>query len=859
MTKDFFDTPIEFLKGVGPQRSELLKKELGIRTFGDLQQHFPFRYVDRTRFYKIKDIHAELPYIQLKGMLKNVLIRGAKRKKFMTAKLADETGSIELVWFQSVSWIAPTLKLNTEYIVFGKPNLYNGSINLVHPEMELAAEAANKIASSMQSVYNSTEKLKLKGLDSRGILRLEKNLQQQFSFRINETLSAELVDELKLLSRHEALINIHFPESLEKQKKAEFRLKFEELFYIQLKLLIQKLIRTEKNKGHDFSKIGDYFNRFYKEKIPFALTEAQKRVLREIRTDCGSGKQMNRLLQGDVGSGKTMVALMSMLMAIDNGYQACLMAPTEILANQHAETISAQLAGMELNVAILTGSTKRKQRKILLEQLAAGTIHILIGTHALIEDEVQFKNLGLAVIDEQHRFGVEQRARLQTKSPSPALPEGKGEHSAYGYQTARNSSYHVLKELQLERKKLTTVAEAMLWQHLKGKNLGQYKFRRQHIIDEFIVDFICLSKKLIVEVDGKYHDKPEMIEADKLRTDLLNSFGFKIIRFRNEDVIGNLPGVLAKIKKELDSTFSENDMKESTNSLPFGEGRGGAAPHVLVMTATPIPRTLAMTLYGDLDISVIDEMPPGRKAVKTVHRFDTHRMQVWGFIKKEIEKGRQVYIVYPLIEESEKMDLKNLMEGYESICRDFPRPKYEASIVHGKMKPADKDYEMQRFVKGETNIMVATSVIEVGVNIPNASVMVIENAERFGLSQLHQLRGRVGRGADQSYCILMSSHKLTHDASKRLHIMVETNDGFKIAEMDLQLRGAGDLQGTQQSGIPGLKIANLAADGQILQLARSAALKILSEDPRLELERNRQLSTYLSEQLKKKGDWSSVS
>lgn len=701
MTKDFFDTSIEYLKGVGPQRGDLLKKELNIFTFGDLLNHFPFRYVDRTKFYKIKEISADLPYIQLKGFLKNVVVKGEKRKKYLTGKFEDETGSIDLLWFQGVSWIAPILKLNAEYIVFGKPNVYNGVINIVHPEIELVSEANNTMASAMQAIYNSTEKLKTRNLDSRGILRIEKNLLQQISFTIEETLSPGLIDELKLMSRHQALTNIHFPESAQKQKAAEFRLKFEELFYIQLKLLIQKQIRTEKYHGNHFSKVGEQFNRFYNEKLPFPLTEAQKRVLREIRTDCGSGKQMNRLLQGDVGSGKTIVALMSMLIAIDNGYQASIMAPTEILANQHAETISQLVSGLDVNVALLTGSTKSKQRKLVLEKLANGEINILIGTHALIEDTVQFKNLGLVVIDEQHRFGVEQRSRL--------------------------------------------------W---------------------------------------KKNDRP---------------------------------------------------------------------PHVLVMTATPIPRTLAMTLYGDLDVSVIDEMPPGRKLVKTVHRFDTHRMQVWGFLKKEIELGRQIYIVYPLIEESEKMDLKNLMEGYESICRDFPRPKYEASIVHGKMKAKDKEYEMQRFMKRETNIMVATTVIEVGVNIPNASVMVIENAERFGLSQLHQLRGRVGRGADQSYCVLMSSNKLTHDAKKRLNTMVETNDGFKIAEMDLQLRGAGDLQGTQQSGVPGLKIANLTTDGQILQLSRSAAIKILDEDPHLELPKNYVLRNYVSELQRKRGDWSRVS
>lgn len=701
MSSEFLDTSIEFLKGVGPQRAEALKKELGIFTFGDLLHHFPFRYVDRTKFYTAAEATADLPYIQLKGQIKSLIIKGDKRRKYLIGRFEDSTGGIELKWFQGAKWILSSVKLNTDYILFGKPSEFNGQINIVHPELELASEAATGIASTLQAVYNSTEKLKARGIDSKGILRLQKNLQLIFPTSFPETLSIDILKEHHLVDRKDAFVNIHFPENVQKQKKAEVRIKFEELFFLQLKLLTQKLIRTEKYRGFVFGTVGDYFNRFYTEHLPFPLTEAQKRVIREIRQDCGSGKQMNRLLQGDVGSGKTMVALMCMLIAIDNGYQTSLMAPTEILANQHAESLRGFLGEMGIQIALLTGSTKAAQRRKIHEQLKDGTIQILIGTHALIEDTVQFKKLGFVVIDEQHRFGVEQRSRLWTKSDQP--------------------------------------------------------------------------------------------------------------------------------------------------------------PHVLVMTATPIPRTLAMTLYGDLDVSVIDEMPPGRKLVKTVHRSDSHRLQVWGFLKKEIEVGRQVYIVYPLIEESEKVDLKNLQDGYDAICKDFPAPKYRVSILHGRMKAADKDFEMQRFLRKETNILVATTVIEVGVNVPNASVMVIENAERFGLSQLHQLRGRVGRGADQSYCILMTGAKLGNDGRLRIKTMVETNDGFKIAETDLLLRGPGDTEGTRQSGMLDLKLADIAKDQQIVIMARDSGIKLLKEDPHFQAPANQSIREKLKQIMQRAGNWSRIS
>jgi ATP-dependent DNA helicase RecG len=701
VSSEYLDKSIEFLKGVGPQRGELLKKELGIVTFGDLLNHFPFRYVDRTKFYRVREASAELPYIQLRGKIRNVIVKGEKRKKYLAGRFEDETGSIELKWFQGLKWISGSLQLNTDYVLFGKPTEYNGIINIIHPELELASEASKQLASSMQPVYSTTEKLKVKGLDSRGLLRLQKTLHAGLPPSLPETLPAEVLQGLRLVSRAEAYSGIHFPADPGMQKQAELRLKFEELFYLQLRLLYLKLLRLEKLHGFNFTTVGEPFNDFYNQHLPFPLTNAQKKVIREIRHDVGSGKQMNRLLQGDVGSGKTLVALMSMLIAIGNGCQACIMAPTEILAKQHAETIGSLLGKMNLRMALLTGSTRAKARRELLQQLEEGAIDLLAGTHALIEDTVKFKNLGFVVIDEQHRFGVEQRARL--------------------------------------------------W------------------------------------------------------------------------------------------------------------GKSQTVPHVLVMTATPIPRTLAMTVYGDLDISVIDEMPPGRKPVHTKHFFESDRLRLWNSLKSEIALGRQVYIVYPLIEESEKMDMNNLMEGYASVCRDFPRPQYQVSIVHGKMKAADKDFEMQRFIKKETQIMVATTVIEVGVNVPNASVMVIENAERFGLSQLHQLRGRVGRGADQSYCILVTKSQLNSDARLRIKTMCETSDGFRIAETDLQLRGPGDAEGTRQSGMLDLKLSDITKDQQIVILARDTAMKMLQDDPGLTAGKNGVVLKKLDAILRRKGEWGRIS
>ena len=704
MQNNFLDTPIEYLKGVGPQRSELLKKELNIFTFNDLLTFYPFRYVDRTKFYKVKEINVDLPYVQLRGKINDVEMIGKNRGKRLVAYFGDETGTIELVWFQGIKWITEKLKPNTEFIVFGKPTVFNNKFNIAHPEIEEVSDENTRLAAALQPVYNTTEKLKARGLESRGILRLQKALVPSIKSRIPETLSAQIINALKLISREEALRNIHLPENPETLKKAELRLKFEELFFIQLRLLKAKQIRQKTYSGFIFSTIGNYFNEFYNKHLPFQLTNAQKRVIKEIRNDMGSGKQMNRLLQGDVGSGKTLVALMTILIALDNGYQASLIAPTEILANQHFNTLSRLLKDMNIQVALLTGSTKTAERKRIHWGLQDSEIKILIGTHALLEDEVQFNNLGMVVIDEQHRFGVAQRATMWKKgSPSQGVP------------------------------------------------------------------------------------------------------------------------------------------------------------HILVMTATPIPRTLAMTLYGDLDTSVIDEMPPGRKPVTTLHHFDSKRLRVFAFMKEQIKAGRQIYVVYPLIEESEKLDLKNLMDGYESIVREFPLPHYRVSIVHGKMKSSDKDWEMQRFVKGETQIMIATTVIEVGVDVPNASVMVIENAERFGLSQLHQLRGRVGRGADQSFCLLMTSYKLSSDAKTRIDTMVRTNDGFEIAEVDLRLRGPGDITGTQQSGIADLHIADLVRDVQILQLARYTASKILDNDPALEKAENTNIALQLANLNKNRPNWSRIS
>ena len=704
MQKDYLDTNIEFLKGVGTQRADLLKKELNIYSFKDLLQFYPYRYVDKTKFYKVKEVISDQAFVQLRGKISNVQLQGEKRKQRCVATFTDDTGKLELIWFQGAKWISESLRtqLSNEFVVFGKPSEFNGKFNIAHPEIDIVSDENTTLARSLQAVYNSTEHLKLRaGLDSKGIAKLIRPLLSAPNFRVEETLSADIISRYQMLSKAEAVKQIHFPQNAEMLRKTEFRLKFEELFFIQLKLLKQKGLRDTTTKGYVFSTVGDYFNNFYANHLPFQLTNAQKRVIKEIRIDMGSGRQMNRLLQGDVGSGKTLVALLNMLIAMDNGFQTCLMAPTEILANQHYQTITELLYGQNIVVGILTGSKKTKHRRVLHEQLQSGEMHILIGTHALLEDEVQFKNLGLVVIDEQHRFGVAQRAKMWAKNIQP--------------------------------------------------------------------------------------------------------------------------------------------------------------PHVLIMSATPIPRTLAMTLYGDLDVSTIDEMPPGRKAIQTVHRFDTHRDRVFGFMREQIALGRQIYVVYPLIKESETMDYKDLMDGYESIVRAFPMPKYNVSIVHGKMKADAKDYEMQRFVKGETNIMVATTVIEVGVNVPNASVMVIESAERFGLSQLHQLRGRVGRGVEQSYCILMTSFKLSAEGRLRMDTMVRTNDGFEIAEVDLKLRGPGDMAGTTQSGVLDLAIADLAKDSQILYAARNIASELLSEDINLMKPENAAIAKQYKRSIRSETNWSRIS
>jgi ATP-dependent DNA helicase RecG len=695
------DRPIEYLKGIGPQRAEVLKKELDIFLYKDLLTYFPFRYVDRTKFHTISQASDEMPFIQLRGFLLKMELIGQKNTKRLVVLFKDNTGIIELVWFKSYNWVSKQLKLGAEYIVFGKPSLFNGKFNIPHPEISIITEDLLKQQSAFQSIYNSTEKLKLFGLDSEGIRKAQRNLLIQLQISdIQENLSNELINDYHLMSRFEAFKFIHFPNSNKQIIDASLRLKFEELFYIQLRLLKINKIRANTVKGFVFSKVGILFNDFFKLHLPFELTNAQKRVIKEIRLDMGSGRQMNRLLQGDVGSGKTLVALMSMLLALDNGFQTCLMAPTEILAQQHFETFKHFLKSINIKVALLTGSSKIKNRRIIHQQLLDGEINILIGTHALIEDVVQFKNLGLVVIDEQHRFGVAQRAKLRAK-----------------------------------------------------------------------------------------------------------------------------------------------------NSCP---------PHMLIMTATPIPRTLAMTFYGDLDTSIIDELPPGRKPIKTIHYLETHRLRVIGFIKEQIALGKQIYVVYPLIKESEKLDYQNLQQGYDDLVQEFKPPNYQISILHGKLTNDQKEFEMRRFIEHQTQIMVATTVIEVGVNITNASVMIIESAERFGLSQLHQLRGRVGRGADQSYCVLMTGYKLGQDSRLRMETMVRTNDGFEISEVDLKLRGPGDIEGTQQSGVLDLKLANLAQDGQILQLARQAAQSILDEDVNFELEKNKVFENELLLLQKNKPNWSKI-
>lgn len=696
-----FNTPIEYIKGIGPIKAEVLKKELNIFNCGDLLNYFPFRYVDRTKFYRINEIEEDLPYVQLRGVIYSLEIIGIKQAKRLVVVFKDNTGFIELVWFKGYNYMAQKLKTGIEYVVFGKPTSFKGRFNIAHPEIDEFNNEKLLQLNAYQGVYNSTEKLKVKGLDSEGIRRVLRTIINNLKENdIIENLSNELIDQNNLISKFNSYHHIHFPENEQSLKQAIYRIKFEELFFIQLKLLKNNKLRNTISNGFLFNKVGQFFNLFYKSYLPFNLTNAQKKVLKEIHVDLKSGKQMNRLIQGDVGSGKTMVALMSMLLALDNDFQTCLMAPTEILAQQHYLTFIDLLKPLNITIEFLTGNTKTKQRKLILEKLKNGTLNILIGTHALIEDPVVFNNLGLVVIDEQHRFGVAQRAKLQSKNSNP--------------------------------------------------------------------------------------------------------------------------------------------------------------PHMLIMTATPIPRTLAMTLYGDLDVSVIDELPPGRKPIKTIHFTEAQRLRVFGFMREEIAKGRQVYIVYPLIQESEKMDYQNLQQGYDNLLNEFPIPNYQISIVHGKLSNEQKEQEMQRFVKNETQIMVATTVIEVGVNVPNASVMIIESAERFGLSQLHQLRGRVGRGAEQSFCVLLTGVKLSNDSKLRMKTMVESNDGFYISEVDLKLRGPGDIGGTQQSGVMDLKLANLAQDGQILTEARKAAEIVLLEDEQLILEKNKVILNALNNVDANTPNWSKI-
>ncbi len=688
MKRALLDTAITYLPKVGPKRAELLEKELGVRSFRDLLWQLPFRYVDKTVFHKIGDLREAGAEVQLRGVLRRVEVSGRGGKRRLTAVLRDSTGSMELVWFRGVDWFKDHLMVGQEYIVFGRLQRFNNRWSIPHPELEAVRRGA-KPAATLEPVYPSTEKLNQAGVEQKLRRKMMEALLEKLSPEdLPDNLPPYLVKKLKLPSRFEAFRQIHFPSDAKALHLAQARLKFEELFFHQLRLLQIKRLRIAKNRGFVFERVGDFFNRFYHEKLPFELTNAQKRVMKEIRRDLGSGRQMNRLLQGDVGSGKTVVALMSMLLAVDNGFQAALMAPTEILARQHYASLRQYLSGLGIRMAFLSGNVKGRQRKQILQALESGDLHFIVGTHALLEEPVRFKRLGLAVIDEQHRFGVAQRARLWKKNP---------------------------------------------------------------------------------------------------------------------------------------------------------EG----LPHVLVMTATPIPRTLAMTLYGDLDTSVIDELPPGRKPIKTILWTEHHRLRLFGFLKREIERGRQIYVVYPLIEKSEKLDLLNLEQGVEAMSREFPAPKYAIAVVHGRMKAEVKESEMQRFAKGQADILVATTVIEVGVDVPNASVMVIENAERFGLSQLHQLRGRVGRGAEQSFCILMSGNKLSNDSKKRLQTMVATQDGFKIAEVDLELRGPGDIEGTRQSGLLDFRIANIATDQHILQTARRLAIKILEEDPQLKHPENAVLKTYL--------------
>ena len=836
---------IAYIKGVSAQKATLLYEELGIKNCKDLLNFFPNRYIDKTKFYSISELQPNASEVQIVGKITQVKSVTQKRGSRLVATFIDATGSIELVWFKGQKWIKERLKINQPYVVYGKLNHYNGSFSIPHPEIELVVDYKKKLQTKMQPVYSSTEKLTNAGVSNKLIRSYIQNLLQQVYDGIQETLSQKIVNDFNFLSKKDALLNIHFPKNTKNLTRAQQRLKFEELFFIQLQLYRKKLIRKDKIKGFVFEKVGGQFTNFYENSLPFELTNAQKRVLKEIRKDVGSGGHMNRLLQGDVGSGKTIVALLTMLLAIDNGFQATLMAPTEILANQHYNAISDLLKKSNINVELLTGSTKTKKRRVIHQNLEVGSLHILIGTHALLEDKVQFNNLGIAIIDEQHRFGVKQRSKLWTKSrPLQHLQRDKVQSLRKKYLTAQTSTYSLIKDFQRERKQHSTEAEEILWQELREEKID-FKFRRQYVIDQFKIDFVCVEKQLIVEIYGKYHPTKEQQEADALRIQFLHELGYKVIRYTHEEVIACTNIVIQKISSVI-------------ASLPLREVKT-TPPHILVMTATPIPRTLAMSVYGDLDISVIDELPPGRKEVKTVHRYDSNRLGVFKFMKDEIAKGRQVYVVYPLIEESEAMDYKDLMDGYESISREFPSPNYQISIVHGKMKPSDKEYEMQRFVKGETHIMVATTVIEVGVNVPNATVMVIESAERFGLSQLHQLRGRVGRGADQSYCILLSSFKLSEEGKTRLQTMVETSDGFKIAEVDLKLRGPGNIMGTQQSGVLNLKIADVVKDSHILASARSTAIALLEEDADLSNEENFNILKTFTQMIKTSKIWSKIS
>lgn len=697
---DFSTQDIKFLPGVGPKKAELFNKELSIFTVEDLLRHYPYKYVDRSRFYKIRELKADMAFVQIRGQFLRFEKIGEGKKQRLSAMFDDGENTIELVWFRGVRFVIDKYKPGIDYVAFGKPALFNGKFNLLHPDIETVSQLPPPEEMGFQPYYNTSEKMKTHFLNSKAIQKIIYPLIKKLEAGIPETLPSYVLQKFKLMNLTESLINIHFPKDEAVLSRARQRLKFEELFYIQLDILRQRKWREQRFSGFVFKRVGSYFNDFYTNHLPFALTNAQKKVIREIRTDMSSGKQMNRLLQGDVGSGKTVVALLTMLIALDNGYQACLMAPTEILANQHLATISELLDGMNVQISLLTGSTKKKDRETIHQKLQNGEMQIIIGTHALIENTVQFKNLGFVIIDEQHRFGVAQRSRLWTKNEHP--------------------------------------------------------------------------------------------------------------------------------------------------------------PHIMVMTATPIPRTLAMTVYGDLSVSVIDELPPGRKSIQTIHYYESKRNSLIGFLGKQISAGRQVYVVYPLIEESEKLDFRYLEEGYEFWKEIFPN--FKISMVHGKMKPAEKDAHMQKFVSGETQIMVATTVIEVGVNVPNASVMIIESAERFGLSQLHQLRGRVGRGAEQSYCILLTGVRLSSDTRKRMEIMTRTNDGFEISEADLQLRGPGDMEGTQQSGIPfELKIADLAKDGQMLGIARNMAWDILEEDPTLSFEKNRMMGFQLKKMKTNPVNWSAIS